>query len=425
MLALSHISRFEGAKESCKILKPIWDVITDYLVVFLVALSIAIAGMQISSGSFECLAAIDCPSITRSNMSRSFLSHIEYRNACKAFYSSRKTNIPRTVVVTDLKSSLQYAKFVNSECSKKAVPDFLSYFGFVLFTQALALLVFDNLWLKLPHTASIILSFIALVVECYASPCPNFALTHTLSNVHVPRKRSRNGYKNLDKHHQNTEIENVHDNHNHNDNDHSDKFSILEDSATISAVKTLYEKVRTLKKNVNLSHKIWQLYLIQAICQAGLAILFLGLDIHYMKDLEGTITCRLTQHIPVVHDYFICSHNLAPAFFWGLIIFYLPVLGVCLAVFIFTIGWTLLLKAKDTFKYDVEEKLSDFLEGKELSDVSPVYHDFGFLLHLLHSYNIFYVIRFAHFLSQKKQKENSSILFEDRVPSFKVTKRAD
>ena len=76
MFALSNISRFEHEKDTCKILKPVWDVITDYLVVFLVVLSVAFGGMQVTSGTFECLAAVHCSGISRSNMSASLLSHI-------------------------------------------------------------------------------------------------------------------------------------------------------------------------------------------------------------------------------------------------------------------------------------------------------------------------------------------------------------
>ena len=62
--------------------------------------------------------------------------------------------------MTDLEKSIFYANFVNSECSKSAIPNFLSYFGFVLFIQAFILAVLDNLWFKLPVTASVIERFV-------------------------------------------------------------------------------------------------------------------------------------------------------------------------------------------------------------------------------------------------------------------------
>ena len=414
MFALSNISRFEDERGTCKILKPIWDVITDYLLVFLVVLSIAFGGMQVTSGSFECLAAVHCSNISTSNMNSSSFS---YHNVCEVYYISRKTDIIRGAdVVSDLKSSIQYAKFVNSECSKIAVPDFLSYFGFVLFIQAFVLIVLDNLWLKLPITASVIENFVALVMECYASPCPNFALTHALSDL--PPKRQAEDQQ---QHGNNLEMQslscsNENDGNNDSDSDELSDFSVLEDSATINAVKTLYEKVDTLKKNVKSSRKIWQLYLLQAILQAGCAVLFLVFDIYFMSDLKGTMTCKPSQHIRVAHDYFICSHNLAPAFVLGLTRLYLPALVIIMGVYIFIIGWILYRKGKNTFQYSFDEKRLPSLVGIMLSDIPSVNQDFGFLLHLLHSYNKLYVVRFAHFLSKKSKKKIQAFELSNKFP---------
>ena len=426
MFALGDISRFEGEKGTCKILKPVWDVITDYLVLFLAMLSIAFAGMEVTSGSFQCLAAVDCPGISRSNMSSSLLSHIKYRNACKAFYSSQKTNIiERTDVVTDLKSSFQYINFVNSECSKSAIPNFLAYFWFVLFIEAFVLIVLDNLWLKLPTTASVIENFVSLVMECYASPCPNFALTQALSDLPARRhahdqQQDRNSME-MESPTSDNESDTASDRDS--DSDESYQFNILEDPATISAVKSLYEKVHALKKNVKSSHKIWKLYLLQAICQVVFAITFFIVDIYYMNDLQETMICTLTQHIPVAHDYFICSHSLAPTFALGLKCFYLPTLAITLAVFIFIIAWTLFRKGKNKFEYVFDKKRLPSLVGIKLSDIPTVKKDFGFLLHLLHSYNKLYVVRFAHFLSKKNKKKIQAYLLKDKYPVSDLNKQ--
>jgi hypothetical protein len=367
MFALSDISKFEAEKEKYKILKPLWDVITDYCVLLLAMLSIVFAGMEVTMGSFECLAAVGCAGIPKANMSSSMLSHIKYRNACKAFYSSQKTNIiKRTDVVTDLKSS----QFVNSQCSKSAIPYFLSCLWFALFSEAFVLIVFNNLWLKLPAAASVIEHFVAFVMECYASPCPNSVLIQILSDDEQQGSKS--------------------------DNDQSYEFDVLEDPATISAIKTLYEKVHTLKENVKSSDKIWRLYLFQTVLQASFAIASFVFDIYYMKDLKGTMTCTLTQHIPVAHDYFICSHNLAPTYVWGLKLFFLPILFFISALLIIVIGWTLL--NKEEYKFD-DERFSSL----EFSD--PVCQDFDFLLHLLEQCNKLYLNRFALFLCKKGKKK--------------------
>ena len=46
---------------------------------------------------------------------------------------------------------------------------------------------------------------------------------------------------------------------------------------------------------------------------------------------------------------------------------------------------------------------------RNVTDIVLVNEDFGFLVHLLHSYNKLYVVRFAHFLSEKNKKKLESL----------------
>ena len=148
MIALSELSKqFEGEKIPVKILKPWWDVITDYLVIFLLMVSVLVGGMELTSGSFECLPAVDCPSTSPKN--GTLLSGLtKQHNACTAFHSSRKTSGREavTTVVTEAKNR-HYVKYVNSECSVTGIHWLTSYFSLLLFAQASILLILDNFWL--------------------------------------------------------------------------------------------------------------------------------------------------------------------------------------------------------------------------------------------------------------------------------------
>ena len=446
MFALGDILKFDCEKGAYKILKPIWVVITDRLILFLAALSIVFGGMQLTSGTFVCLAAVDCPGMSRVNMSSSWFSNMKHRNACEKFYSTQKSkDIPGTVVLTDLGKSIYYANFVNSECSKSAVPGFLSYFGFVLFLQALVLMVFNNLWLIYPDTASVIGRFVSLVMECYASPCPNFALAHALSdlphhaddqqlvgnNMEMANIVSNNDNDNDNDHdhdHDNESVDEDEDeipvsiSDDEIENDESYDVSILEDPATISAIKSLYEKVDTLKKNIKSSTKIWRLYLYQAISQFLCILLFLLVNFSHKNVLKEEMTCRLTQHIPVIHDNFICSHNLAPTFALGLTWFYLPTLQITGIAFVLIIlgmlmGWY------RKFEYVFDAKKLPSLKATILSDVPPVDQDLGFLLLLLHFCDKSYVVRFAHFLSEKSKSKVQTFCLRKSYPATKLRKQ--
>ena len=427
MFAFTNISRFQSQREAYKILQSALDVIIYYLVIFLVTVSLLFAGIEVTSGGFQCLPAVDCPGMSKSNASGSLLSHLKHPNVCEKFYSSQKTNvIKRTDVVSDLKTTVQYTNFVNSQCSKGAVPNFLAYFSLVLFIQASFIIVLDNLWLKLPTTASIIEHFLTLVTECYTSPCPNFALKQALLNM--PARQNGKHKKDEDSA---IEEQPLNPEQNNNDNNGYDSDSDSEysrtidfsgDPATINAVKTLYEKAHMLKSKLKSSNKVWILYLLQATLQLIFTTMFLFIDIYFLNDLKETIRCKVTQHIPVPHDYFICSHYLASTFLGGLIIIYLPVLSITLVCFAIKVLWLLwfMNKGNKGFEYMFNEKT---LPEIKLFDVPSVSKDFGFLLHLLDSYDKLYVLRLAYFLSKRNKKKFQAYLLKKDFPVAALEKQ--
>ena len=321
MFALSELSKFDSEKIAVKILKPWWDVLTDYLVIFLLMVSVVMGGMEVTSGSFECLPAVDCSQ----TMNGTSLSEIKYAKVCTVYHSSQKLTAgkPKTVV-TEHKNFLQYAKYVNSECSKTSVHWFASYFSSFLFGQAFILLILDNVWLKFPSTASTIETFSALVVECYNSPGTCFGLSQVLWNI---PERYQSSDVTWSRSEQNLgEREKLLDEQQ--DNEHCSFDSTAQsnqgknsvDVATAVAVKTLYEKVKRFKECIKSSIWIKRLYLAQAALQALLALAFIVIDGVNMKNVRGTVKCSLDVYIPVVHDYFTCSHNLAPVFEIALVI---------------------------------------------------------------------------------------------------------
>ena len=90
---------------------------------------------------------------------------------------------------------------------------------------------------------------------------------------------------------------------------------------------------------------------------------------------------------------------------------------------IFIIAWTLFRKGKNKFEYVFDKKRLPSLVGIKLSDIPTVKKDFGFLLHLLHSYNKLYVVRFAHFLSKKNKKKIQAYLLKDKYPVSDLNKQ--
>ena len=154
-------------------LKPFWTVISDYLVKFLLGLSIFFTAMELTV-KFECRPVVDCSAESRHYALNISIvpSQLQHRNICEEYYSSQRAGTVETrkEVVSDIVNALQYSSFINSECSKSATKWFLAYFSLVLFIQAFVLMIIDNLWLKLPPFPSAIEEFTVLVMECNAFP---------------------------------------------------------------------------------------------------------------------------------------------------------------------------------------------------------------------------------------------------------------
>ncbi|XP_046862352.1 volume-regulated anion channel subunit LRRC8A-like isoform X1 [Xenia sp. Carnegie-2017] len=385
---------WKGRNEKYKILKPFWDIITDYLVILLAMLSVAVAGMEITSGSFECVAVVDCPHVTKSNLNVTWpQAHLKFPDICANFYLSQNSNfVARTEVVTDHKVNIIYKSFVNSECSKSAIPNFLSYLWFILFVEALWLLVLNDFWLKLPLTSLVIKTFVDLVMACYDSPCSNFAVTRALFQQNSNENQSYVCLAMED----NSDL-----------TDQTYNFDFLPDTTSTSAMMGLYEKVEKLKVNISTSHpniNISKIYTFKSLLQPISAIIFLIINCYFLiKDLKAdTMMCTLTQHIPIQHDYFLCSHGLARALFCIVCIYNFDLL-LNLVIFFSTAVWNFRLRNK-TYKYDFKKKIPEQIAEK-LSDIHSVKGDLGFLLHYLHSYNKMFVIMFAHLLSKKYKKK--------------------
>ena len=366
MFALTDILNFESENIKSRILKSFWMLVAEYLVKLLVLLSLMFAGMQVTSGSFECLPAVECPDTSRPNSSS--LSEIEYRNYVCEQYSSQNNNTEKTYVITDIKTTLQYTKWVNSECSKSAIPTFLAYFWLVLFGQSLALLHIGNLWLKLPQTASVIENFVTCVIECYDIPCCDLEITNIL---YSPSKKASTAAQ----HH-------------------------------VSAIKTLHEKVKKLREKMQTN--VFRVYLVQTLIQIICAFIFLGIDLCFANDLKDTINCEISQHNLVPHDYFICSHNLALTFFGG-IYMYIAILGVSIIIYLGIVFWAVNIERKYNCEYHLKETNS---QGIKLCEIPMVKGDLGFLLYMLDHSNTLYVRRFAHFLLQKDKKKQKQYLEE-------------
>ncbi|EDO38204.1 predicted protein, partial [Nematostella vectensis] len=152
MFPIEQLARFEASNSAYRLLKPWWDVLTDYLIAAMLVVAVLAGLMQASSGRLVCLPA-DCrPEINQS------AQNVGYSTASLYSPNSTATSKERKVL-TNLQDRNQY-DFVEAECNQRAVHWFTSYFPLIVFGEAILLLVVHNFWLKWPYTSGMFESFL-------------------------------------------------------------------------------------------------------------------------------------------------------------------------------------------------------------------------------------------------------------------------
>ena len=159
MFPTNVVSGIGQGDTAYKLLKPWWDVLTDYLAVAMLMISFVAGTMQITKGGVICVPVVDCQSGNN-------YTNTTAKNICSTYEANYTGMKPiRTLTLADRR---QY-DFVDAECGVKAVHWFQSYFPFIIFLEVLLLTVTNKVWLKLPRTASVLERFISLVLECHST----------------------------------------------------------------------------------------------------------------------------------------------------------------------------------------------------------------------------------------------------------------
>lgn len=407
MFPVEKLSQFESTNPSYKILKPWWDVLTDYLSAVMLIIALSAGAMQVLQGHLICLPAAEC------NFNSNNVSHHSRngsipvstsfvrtnRSFCQKYYASAKNDSRMTIIaLTKLEDRRQY-DFVDAQCGQEAVHWFASYLPFILFLQAVILVIVDNFWLKFPKTSSTVDHFIKLVLECFNSPGTCLHVSNVLWGTRISELDAESNA-----------TEDIEQGTGERDMLQRNSVQIpstsaLELSEAIKA-KTLCEKIRHFQKDVE--HQNHQflvgIYLAQAVMQCVFSLASLIVNSCFYSSVRSRVDCDVDDIGGAIYghyDYFKCSYAIAVYFRLTLNIFYVlitPYFLLCVIIF----AWTL-SKFKKPFSF--EEIAKKFDTGAlKLADVKEVNGDLAFMLHLLNKYNKLYLYRFAVFLSQKNEK---------------------
>ena len=431
MIPAEKLSQFVSTHASYRILKPWWDVFTDYLSRAILIIALSAGAMQALKGDLICLPAAECnfnlnkvANDSRNGsipVSTSFLR--ANRSFCQKYYASAtRDSRMKVIAYTKLEDRRQY-DFVDAQCGQEALHCFASYLPFILFLQAAILVIVDNFWLKFPKTSSTIDHFVKLVLECFNSTGTCLDVSNVLWGTNLSDKAesnvsgdieqgTRKRYKLLQEDPlavQNPPTET--------DRDPTSAFEL---SDAIKA-KTLCEKIRHFRKYVE-SHQehrfLVGIYIAQAFFQCVLSLLFFILNVCYHNKVGSTLKCDIDGTINGHYDFFKCTYGIAAYFRASLVIFDVLIAVYCLFC-VFMCLWTAYVwKFKTPFSF---KEVKDFYtEALKLGDIKDAHGDLALMLHLLNEYNKLYVYRFAVFLSEKNEKRLQRFILWKEWPLDKL-----
>ncbi|XP_015780009.1 PREDICTED: volume-regulated anion channel subunit LRRC8A-like [Acropora digitifera] len=414
MFPVEKLSQFESTHASYRILKPWWDVFTDYLTQAILIIALSAGAMQALQGDLICIPAAECNFNLNKVANDSRNSSIPVsssfpranRSFCQKYYASATRDSSTTVIAfTKLEDRRQY-DFVDVQCGQEALHWFASYLPFILFLQAAILVIVDNFWLKFPKTSSTIDHFVKLVLECFDSSGICLDVSNVLWGTSISDVAESNvtedieqGTRERDKllpedpvavRNPSTEI-------------HRDPTTAFELSEAIKA-KTLLVKIQHFRKDVESHQKhrfLVGIYLAQAFIQCVLSLAFFIFNVCYHNKVRSIVKCNIDGTIDGHYDFFKCSYGIAAYFRVSLVIFYVLITPYCLLC-VFMCLWTAYVwKFKTPFSF--KEVQDFFTEALKLGDINDAHGDLALMLHLLNEYNKLYVYRFAVFLSEKHE----------------------
>ncbi|XP_048586885.1 volume-regulated anion channel subunit LRRC8C-like [Nematostella vectensis] len=452
MFPIEQLARFEASNSVYRLLKPWWDVLTDYLIAAMLVVAVLAGLMQASSGRLVCLPA-DCrPEINQS------AQNVGYSTASLYNPNSTSTSKERKVL-TNLQDRNQY-DFVEAECNQRAIHWFTSYFPLIVFGEAILLLVVHNFWLKWPYTSGMFECFLKLLTECSNVSGTSLAIANSLWGTEVSdlaiklvsfTKEGDIDFKQLFL--RQTKEVGV-----------SEQYGVESSSSPDpDEIKGLSESITKFKADFNSTRGITLrlLYAIRAFFQCLLTLAFIVVNACFHEQLKEQINCNTDHIIHEKYSRFTCYNVLSSYFSVTLCIYYI-LLVFCAVIFV-NCAWTY---TKFNRPFDFKKELMKHIQSPiqdsnpvrvsvehstrqdsrpdtkqqqaapggqfnqnlniiRLAELHPATGDFAFILHLLNvcSSNKPHLMRIAIFSSSKNEKIIKELMLCIEWPKEELERR--
>ncbi|XP_063289541.1 volume-regulated anion channel subunit LRRC8A-like [Pelobates fuscus] len=381
MIPISDVKRIAESPPAYRIMKPLWDVFSEYISMVMLMVAVFGGTLQISQDKMTCLP---CVSMT---VNSCYISLETWTiNSEDSNSNSTSTSVPTGIIYN---MDRQQYGLVDALCYEIHMHWFSKYFPYLVLLHTVIFQVCSNFWFKLPSTSSKLEHFLSILLKCFDSPWTTQALCQAVEEKTPNPKLREDVEANFEESQRSTL---------HVDQGIVDKQKIGDlDKKEGEQAKALFEKVKNFKKHVEDGDIVYSLYMRQIIIKVILFIGILCYHIYYVRRIIFDVQCRVETETFTGYRLYHCIYPLA-RLFRILASFYITLVGLYGLVTLYTLWWMLWCSLKE-YSFDSIRKEIKY------SDIPDVKNDLAFMLHLIDQYDPLYSKRFAVFLSEVSENK--------------------
>ncbi|CAF92588.1 unnamed protein product [Tetraodon nigroviridis] len=398
MIPVGEFRNFSTEQNSkLRVLKPWWDVFTEYLCVAMIMIGVFGCTLQLTQNKIICLPSrftSPAPEAINCNHIRHYGENVTLQHALVK---------PVNAVISEVfgrKNGLdihQY-EFVNHYCYERFVHWYAKFFPYLVLIHTMVFMVASSFWFKFPGTSSKIDLFTTILAKCFDSPWTTRALNEVseergeeklvnwrrntiLKNAEKADDEEATGLLRSPSIKSNPEKKNL---------EPESALSVL-DKKEGEQAKALFEKVKKFRTHVEEADLLHLMYVLQTSLKVFKFLLIIIYTTVLVPNIEIVVRCLVPPEL-TGFDIYCCNHNKANLFS-KLAYCYIFFVGVYGLLCIYSLYWLFHRPLKE---YSFEQVRLE----TGINDIPDVKNDFAFLLHLVDQYDALYSKRFAVFLSE-------------------------
>ncbi|XP_062409990.1 leucine rich repeat containing 8 VRAC subunit Aa [Sardina pilchardus] len=402
MIPITELRYFADTQPAYRILKPWWDVFTDYISIVMLMIAVFGGTLQVTQDKMICLPCKWVVNLTCGH---------------------QNVSADPSMVGPPEPKGIQYDldrhqyNYVDAVCYENKLHWFAKYFPYLVLLHTLIFLACSNFWFKFPRTSSKLEHFVSILLKCFDSPWTTRALSETVVEESDPKpppssqpsmkangaraggggggdhKRTSNASEDVE-----ASVPMLQRTKSRLEQGIVDRSETgVLDKKEGEQAKALFEKVKKFRVHVEEGDIVYRLYIRQTLIKVVKFALIICYTAYYVRHIEFSVWCSVDLERLTGYRLYLCAHPLA-TLFKILACFYISLVVVYGLICVYTLCWMLRRSLK---RYSFES----IREESSYSDIPDVKNDFAFMLHMIDQYDPLYSKRFAVFLSEVSENK--------------------